>query len=690
LNRPELTAEKFVPSPVTRHPSLLYNSGDLCCWLPDGNIRFLGRRDQQVKIRGFRVEPAEVEAHLLNHRDIREAVVTVRADAKGDRYLCAYFVAGPGVEGVEELKDFLAMKLPDYMVPAYFIPVGQMPRTRSDKIDRKALPDPVLNKGKEHIAPGNEIEKKLAALWASVLEIPKESISIDSDFFQLGGHSLNAIQVTGVVYRGFGVKLTLADVFKTPTIRSMAAFLAGKQGTLFLDLEPVEEKEYYELSYNQKRLWLLDRVSAGTSAFNIAGRVELDHAVEERVIKEVLYRLVERHESLRTGFRVVGDEVVQYVKPVQAVHIPLECIDISAMDEAERKEQREHLFSFEKQTPFDLDSMPLFRTLLIELTGACFDFIFNMHHIVTDGWSLEVLKEEFLLIYETVRTGKGNFPEPLTFRYRDFSTWHNRRLADPLWTGKSKQFWKQQFMDGVPVLELPMDALADRSNISGAAFHCHVPLETVEQLKTVAKGHSTSLFTVMFSLFLMLMSGISGRQKIMCSLISLGRGFVSLYSIVGFFVNSLLFKTELDPAAGFNHFLSRVKEQLAEMFRYQDFPVELVFKELKIKHPDVPVSFNMLNPDQAGPGILQQEYIRDSQHIDSFQDVKFDLEVYAGEHEGGMLLNWVYRKSLFQPQKIEYIAQEYLKLMDYFKENQHKSYKDYKNSETRRVFVRKS
>jgi tyrocidine synthetase-3 len=688
LNDVEKTSAAFVKNPFETEGikgKHLYKTGDLVRWLPDGTIEFLGRGDNQVKIRGYRIELGEIENQLLEHKDVKEAAVIDRKRENGETYICSYIVTSETFTangGIKEVKKFLSQSLPDYMIPSAFVILDRMPLNPNKKIDRNALPEPKFEASlQDDEAPRDEIERKLAAIWSDLLGVDKQGISIDANFFELGGHSLKATLMTASIHKIFQVKLPLAEIFKNPTIREFAALISSSGKTTFADLETSEEKDFYELSYNQRRLWLLHQVEPESSSYNLPGRIELDHAVDENMVKNALYKMVERHESLRTGFKIVNAEPVQYIVKAREVKIPFKKIDItSQLEETQKQEKREQIYAQEAGIPIELNQVPLFRALLLKWGETHYDFIFNMHHIITDGWSIEVLKREFLQYYHGLRKGNAYQPQPLKLQYKDFAAWHNRQLGQPQHKEQSKRFWKNIFKDGVPALQLPVNPQGNPGDLTGAAFQWIIDKDTKNQLKHLAQTNHTTLFTLMFSLYLMLLSRLSNQKEVICSIIAAGRDQVSLQPIVGFFVNSILFKTHVDDEENFIDFLRRVNTEVVETFQHQDYPLELVFKELKMKHPDVPASFNMLNILDAADHLQ----IPPHQHMENIQDVKFDIEVYISEYENGILLYWAYKKSLYDPIDIEYTVGQYINLVDFFKDNFQHSYAQYKSAKKKK------
>jgi acyl carrier protein len=682
LNRPELTFEKFIADPYWVGKRL-YRTGDLACWSADGNIEFLGRLDNQVKIRGFRIELGEIENELLNHDRIKEAAAAAKKNQKGENYLCAYIISEVEIPG-PELRSLLLKHLPRHMVPLYFVRLDKLPLTTSGKVNRKVLPEPERDTAGGYAAPRNEVEKKLAEIWSEVLGIEIQRTGIDANFFESGGHSLNAITLIGKLHKAFNVKLALKELFETPTIKGIAAAISTAEKTTFIDLQKIEKREFYKLSYNQKRLWILNQMQPESSSYVLPARIELKHNVDEGTLKKALYQVIQRHDSLRTGFKIVDDEPVQYVET--GIKIPIKKIDISSLKESERQKEREQFYAGEQKKPFNLSEIPLFRVVLLKLSEEDYDLIFNIHHIIADGWSMEILKDDFLHYYEKVRNGKEYETMPLKIQYKDFAAWHNKMLGKGWLKEQSDRFWKERFGEEIPGITLAGNLRGNRNDRSGAGYKCMLDKETTIRLKKVARDNNTTLFTILFPVYLILLSRLSGREDVVCSIIAAGREHMALYNVVGFFINSILFRGKMTHEESFIKLLQRVKIEVLEIFQHQDYPLELVFKELKMKHPDVAVSFNMLNMQDLTSRLELDVFA--PRHVEDVQDVKFDIEIYITEYKNGISLDWRFKKSLYSPTKITYIVGEYNKFIDFFTRNLHKSYGVYKRTKKSRSFKR--
>ena len=689
LNRPELTAETFNRFYKCYRTSVFYKTGDLARWLPDGNIEFMGRKDFQVKIRGFRVELGEIENHLLRYEKVKEAVVIDRRNRNkggGPKYLCAYIVplSSPPhpAPDAQEFRAYLKRRLPDYMIPSFFIPLLKIPRTPEGKIDRKLLPEPgemdemvITSTTGEHTPPRDAAEAKLVEIWSRILEIKKENIGIDVNFFDLGGHSLNAVMAVPQIHKAFHVKIPLGEFFKRGTVRELTQYIKDAGKEIFIPVVPVEKKEYYPLSPSQERLYLLQQMQPQSPAYNIPERLMMTYDINEKSVEKILKTLVEHHESLRTGIKIIKKTPVQFT--AKTCVLPFRFIDISFMEESKKTQKRQELYHQVAAAPFDLETFPLFRSVMVKLGPQQHELLFNLHHIITDGWSMEILKKEFLQLVEDFVTGRAAKLEPVHLQYKDFAGWHCDQLTEK---GKGEnpasRFWKNKLTGGIPFLRLPADFPAAGDEPGGAGYRCAMNSELKQALRQLAGRHHTSLFTVMFSIYLVLLSRISGQEDVGCSVIAAGRDHEALQDIVGLFVNSLLFRVHMEKNQPFEDFLREVDTDVMESLRYQGYPMEPVFEELGMRYPRVSVSFNMLNlPGAAETGKLNP---LEHHHIDVTQDVKFNLEPYITEYKNGIDLRWVYRKSLFKPLTIEYIANLYMELAGFFAQAPCRSLKSFK------------
>ena len=684
LNNPELTAEKFMGNsniPLFQHSitpefkrsgNKLYRTGDLCRLRPDGNIEFLGRCDHQIKIRGYRIELGEIETWPLKHPAVKEGAVLVRQDTRGDQYLCAYFAPRHTVDlSISRLREYLARHLPAYAIPSFFVELAQMPLSAAGKILRQALPEPSMGAaGEAYQAPRDETQRRLAALWAEILGIDRNRIGAAANFFEIGGHSLKATILIARIHKTFDVQIPLAAIFKDPTLKGVARLIAGSARSRFIDLHRVEEKEYYPLSFNQKRLWVLNQLEPESPVFNMPGSIEFRYPVDETLINRTLHRLIRRHESFRTGFKMVNHEPVQFV--AGEVDIPFRTIDLSALPGAEKQPRRDEIFKKEAETPFDLSRAPIFRSLLIKLEEDRFQWVYNCHHIITDGWSNAILRHEFSRLYEGLRAGEEVRLEPLRLQYRDFARWHHKQLNDGEQCSESHRYWRQKLENGFPAFQLPADFSGSRVYRAGAGYRFRIDGELSARIKKLAQVHQATLFMVMLSAYILLLYRFSHQCDVVCSIINAGREHLGLHHLMGFFVNAVPFRTGVAVEESFADFLDRLNDEILEAFRHQGYPLELAAEELKTRYPDISVSFNMGNMQDATAETALEDFA--AYHVDHVQDVKFDMEPYLIEYKDGIDLFWSYKKRLFKPTTIGYMVQQYVNMLDFFTLNPGSSY----------------
>jgi amino acid adenylation domain-containing protein len=685
-NREELTAERFLNNPFAPGEQM-YKTGDLGRWLIDGNIEFLGRIDFQVKIRGFRVEPGEVESQLLTHNEITEAVVILREENRGNnRYLCGYFVSSRNIS-TSELREYLLKKLPDYMIPSYFVQVEKIPITPNGKIDRKSLPAPEIKIGEGYVAPRNKMEETLVEIWSEILGLEKDLLSIDSNFFELGGHSLKAISMANEIHKTFGVKITIQKLFRYSSIARVADLIKSSNITGFEEIEKQPEQPYYEMSYAQKRLWVIDKRNPGNTSFNMPARMALYEAVDEKIVRKALEQLVERHESLRTSFKEIDKSPVQVVKPFNDVEFNYEFVDLSKWDEVEQKSKCNQLIMEESAYVFNLETAPLFKAKLIKCKEEEYYLLINMHHIISDGESIEILKEEFITIYDAGKKGIDSELEPLKVQYKDYAAWHNRLLANEEKMRKANEFWKSKLSGNLPVLNLPYDFSHSSDSNESAGYRWVIPENLTNRLRTMALEQRASLFMVLLAGFNLLLSNITGQKDIIIAIPAAARQHEGLKNIIGMFVNTVILRNYISGDDIFGDFFKRFQDSTFKVLEYQDISLELICGQLKIKYPEVFVFFNMVNI-----GTTHRENLAnlESYHLETVQEAKFDIVCYLTEYNNGIEINCHYFKDRFKALSIEKLMTLYAKVLDNISAEPGKKIGEYTLTGKKRTLKRKS
>ncbi|UCH95064.1 MAG: amino acid adenylation domain-containing protein [Candidatus Aminicenantes bacterium] len=598
LNRVKLTALRFFENP--HHPGeIIYKSGDLGRWHPDGNLEYLGRNDDQVKIRGFRIEPAEIENHILKHPAVKEAVVVSRED-NNQTYLCAYLRLMPG-EVMPEMRKYLSARLPHYMIPAYFTEVNAIPLTFNGKVDKKALPDPQIAKNKRHrIPPCSPVEETLVETWSEVLGMKKEVIGIDDDFFDLGGHSLNATVLIAKIHQKLHVKIPLLELFRIPKIKELAGYIAGRAKEAYTSIEPVEKKEYYPLSTTQKRLYILQQLVRGTTGYNIPYIITTDPGQKPGInkLEKTFKKLITRHESLRTSFKMVG------VGPVQVIHNQ---VDFSiGYCEASEEESEEAVANFSR--PFDLHTPPLLRVTLIRIGSVRQILFIDMHHIITDAASQRILEQEFRLLYE--QTDSETTLAPLRLQYKDFSEWEN---SDERKRAKKQQeaYWTGEFSPGdeIPVLNLPTDYHRPlMQSFEGNTVNFAFRIDETKMIKKIARENDVTLYMCLLAVFNILFSKLSGQEDIILGSPLAARRHADLQNVIGMMVNTLAMRNFPLPHMPWKVFLKQVKQRTLEAYENQEYPFEDLVDNILVKrdtsrNPLFDVMFTFIDQSDFPGGI---------------------------------------------------------------------------------------
>ncbi|MGB7604589.1 MAG: amino acid adenylation domain-containing protein, partial [Lutisporaceae bacterium] len=651
LNRPELTAEKFVQNPHIPGERM-YKTGDLTKWMPDGNIEYLGRIDNQVKIRGFRIELGEIENELLKHNEIKEAIVIDKADKNGNKYLCGYIVAERELT-VSELKEHLLKNLPDYMIPAYFITMDKLPLSANGKADRKALleleTEGSINTGVEYVAPTNKIEEKLVSIWSEVLGVGR--IGINDNFFDLGGHSLKAIKIVSIIQKELMAEISVGYLFSNPTVNQLGKYIEKTKEIVYSSIEAVEERELYEVSSAQKRMFALNQFSKKEINYNIPSVMILEGKLEKDKVEESFNKLVERHEAFRTSFELVDNEIMQRIH--KAVQFKVEYEEINKFD-AE---------GFVK--PFDLSKAPLLRVKLIRLEEEKYVLMFDMHHIISDGISMSIIMEEFTKLY------KGKSLETLRIQYKDYSAWENKMLTSE-GMKKHEEYWTNIFSDEIPILDLPTDyPRPSTQSFEGESIEFTLDKSLTEKLNKIGKANGATLYMTLLTAYNILLSKYSGQEDIVVGSPIAGRPHADLYNMVGMFINTLVMRNYPGSKKTFNEFLQEVKKNALNAYENQDYQFDKLVEKLDIRRD---LSRNALFDTMF---ILQntedKEIELDDVKIKQLQfEVgvsKFDITLSAKEKGEEIKFNFEYCTKLFKRKTIERVIEHFKNILKEVAEN---------------------
>ncbi|MCU0286117.1 MAG: amino acid adenylation domain-containing protein, partial [Acidobacteria bacterium] len=600
LNNPELNAQRFIKNPFSTVPGdLIYRTGDLGRELENGAIEVLGRIDRQVKIRGVRIELENIENCLLKHPDIERAAVLSRKNNAGENFLCAYIVfkkqENTSMPATSELRAYLAQDLPDYMIPSYFVPLEKIPLNPNGKIDIRALPMPMPRTAKDgheanYIAPRNAGEEKLAALWAEVLNIEKESIGIEANFFELGGHSLKVMALTAKIHREFNIQVPVDAIFKTPNIKGLSEYIAKASQQRLQDkytaIEPIEEKEYYPLSSAQKRLYFLQQLDLQGTGYNISRVVPLGKEIDRDRLEWALKQLIHGHESLRTSFHMIAGELVQKIHEHVEFAIKTLATEVTEVteklgDRQEKTDLATDACGVHGQTrPFDLSQAPLIRSGLILHPDGNHTLLVDIHHIAADGTSMTILTEDFMRLYK----GDGNAQlEPLQTRYRDFAAWQNDLFASGA-IASQETYWLELLAGELPCLDLPVDSKRPAIfTFAGDSYELKLTAEETGLFKALCRRSGGTLYMNMLAVLNTLFYKYTGREDIIIGSGIAGRRHANLQGIVGMFVNTLVMRNYPHPGMPYELFLKEVITNSIKAFENQDVQFEDLVDKLDVE-----------------------------------------------------------------------------------------------------------
>jgi amino acid adenylation domain-containing protein/non-ribosomal peptide synthase protein (TIGR01720 family) len=588
LNRPELTAEKFVPHPFSTTPGArLYRSGDQARYLAGGDIEFIGRQDQQIKLRGYRIEIGEIEAALLSHAAVREAVVQVEEGASGERRLVGYVgVSREAAVKRRELRDYLKERLPEYMVPGRLVVLDRLPLNANGKVDREELREAGGAEAEEdEEGRGGEargaVEELLAGIIGEVLGV--KAVGIYDNFFEIGGHSLHAIQVSSRMREVFRVEIPLRDLFEFPVVTQLAerveAAMRRGSGLEAPPILPTPKTDEVPLSFAQQRLWFFDQLSPGNPFYNIFVAFRLAGHLDRLALEQSLNEIVRRHHALRTTFHLSEGRPLQAIAGELRVALPV--TDLGYLPAPDGETAARRLASEEAQQPFDLAQGPLFRARLLRLGDQDHIALFTIHHIVSDGWSMDVFMRELVTSYNGLANGLPSSLEPLPIQYADFAIWQREWLSTQV-LEEHLGYWRRQLQGCPPRLELATDyprrAIQD---FKGAKQPIAISGVLAASLKELSRNQNVTLFMTLLAAFDTLLYRWTGQDDINVGSPAAGRNRIETESLIGFFVNTLVLRSDLSGDPTFADMLSRVRETVFMAQAYQGLPFEKLVEELQ-------------------------------------------------------------------------------------------------------------
>jgi amino acid adenylation domain-containing protein len=602
------TAEKFVPNPYARRAGeRLYRAGDLVRWRSDGELEFIGRVDDQVKLRGYRIEPGEIEQALREHEAVQDTIVVIREDQAEGKRLVAYVVAEAAVVSVNDLRVHLRERLPEYMVPSSFEYLERLPLNANGKVDREALPAPaaIHELAGEYLAPRTPTEEILTNIWSQVLGI--KQVGINDNFFQLGGHSLTAMQIVNGLRKTFQIDLPLRDFFESPTVAELSQRVDNARRTSGneIPLVPVSRDELLPLSFGQQRFWFLNQLQSDNSPYNLAVAVRLSGSLDIEALEKTFSEIVRRHEILRTTFHELEGHATQVVSPPQPVKL---CIDdLSQLPEAQRDRVLKRRLNESANQRFDLTTGPLFKPELIALGPNDHVLSLTMHHIISDGWSIGVIVRELVPLYDAYVNHRGIELTEFRIQYADFAHWQRALVEGPEQTAQL-DYWRRRLDGDLPVLNLPTDrprpaALTYRGAMEEFAFSS----ESAELLRALSQRENVTLFMALLAVWQTLLHRYTGEKEVVNGTVIANRNRPELEGLIGFFVNTLVLRTDFSGNPTFIELLSRVRDVCLGAYGNQDLPFERLVEVLRPQRRanDIPLFQVMFALQNASESAVQ-------------------------------------------------------------------------------------
>jgi len=651
INLPILTSERFIQNPFD-NGELLYKTGDLGRMLPDGNIEYRGRIDNQIKIRGYRIEIEEVEKGLLGYPSVQKANVISKTEQDGTKFLVA-FIVHDVTFCLDDFKKFLSLELPQFMIPAYFVTLKEMPVTNTGKIDKSALqilPHDNTHNSRGYVAPRNDMEGTLCDIWVQILN--RNVIGTSDNFFEIGGHSLKATQLISKIYQFFKVKIGLKDVFDYPTIGLLSKIVQQRRTQHSIAIPVVEKRSFYDASGAQKRIWLISQDLDMSHAYNLPDGYWLKGKVNPEFFRKAFLSTCNGHESFRTTFFLNFDGLKQKIHDL----IPNQesVFDYYDIEELSQISQEQFVNEHAKVLlghHFSLEKGPLLKAELIRISESANLFIFSMHHIIADEWSIELFFEEFLDNYKILVNSESIRIPQNRIQYKDYSLWRikNSKAFDP-----QEYFWLNLLGGDLPYLALPTDHKRLLKNSIEAKLWKKLDVDTSIEVSEFAASNDVTIFITLFSIFNVLLSKVSGQEDIIIGTVVSGRTNPEIANTLGVFVNTLAIRSKPTSDKSFRFFLAESKSILLNAFANQDCEFESLVKKLNVKRaPDQHPLFNILFEFQNLVEHKSEYFSIASFEYSHKPFAKFDITVTITQEQENISVGWAYRADLFDSSTIE-------------------------------------
>ncbi len=669
LGKTELTAEKFIPDPFDPEGGKrLYKTGDLVKILPEGNLEFIGRIDDQVKVRGYRIELGEIEEALRNLQVVNEAAVVIKKDNKGEGIIAAYVVSESSLmkdKLIEKIKNSLGKVLPEYMIPAAIVILDEMPLTVNGKIDRKRLPEIEFDREDvktEFIEAKTPMQKSLVDIWKELLGVDR--IGIKDNFFDLGGHSLIVTQMISRIREEFGIELPVRKIFENPTIEFLSYAIQNENR--FSELPPLvrtNRNKPIPLSFNQQRIWFLEKLNPGQTIYNMQTAIEIVGELNLEYFEKSVQEVIRKHETLRTVFKEVDG--IPYQVILENVKADINVIRIT--EETDKKNFVKQELQKDAKEVFDLEEGPLFRIRVIVVDENEQVVVVTMHHIISDGWSINILMSELIRNYVEFSKNSDYADEPLEIQYADYSVWQREWLKDEV-LEKEIEFWKNELQNAPSLLDLPLDKKRPPiKTFNGNHISFSFDNELTKKLIEFCNTRNITPFMFLVSVFNILLSRYSNQNDIVIGTPIANRNRKELEKIIGFFANTVVLRTRFESDSSFESLLEKVKENTLRTFAHQELPFEKLVEELQVERelsytPIFQVMFVLQN-NKINLEVGQSEEISIKPVESQSSETQFDLTLSMFTNENMWGGTFEFNTDLFYPETIEKMILHFEKIV---------------------------
>ena len=666
LHDKNLHARVFIQNPlVSNQVDIVHKTGDMGRYLHDRSIEVLGRLDNQVKVNGIRVDLNEVDQAVLSMPGIEQAVNIVHKNNNEQNELVCYY-SGADVTS-DALRDHLKDHLNEGVRPTYIIKLDTLPLNLNGKVDRSALPrhEHFITDSRDYKKPSTDTEIRLEKIWCDILNLKR--IGTIAKFFKIGGSSIKAMQLASKIFMEFNVTVKISDILKNGTIEYLSAVIDTLTNASETGIEPLSGYAHYELSHSQKQIWLMCQLQSNHVNYNMTDALVLNGSLNEKAFNDAWEGLITRHESLRTTFKLIDEEPRQIINDFDISKHGIQFSDLTGRSDNEFFANE--IAQQEFENAFDLEQGPLLRAMLLKLRDDKYIFVFSVHHIVSDGWSLQIIFKEVAILYNAFVNGHENPLETLKFHYKDFAAWQNKQLTESQHMSEMRDYWKRHFngINEFAALSYDGDILPERS-LSGGRVHQELSNEMKLEIERVSHSNNATVFMTLLAAYYSIIYYYTRRQDIVVACPATNRPHADLENQIGIYLNILPFRVSIGKDTTFAELLDGVRETTINGFDNQIYPFDQIVVDLGIsrkngRNPLTSIMFDMLEFNDRTKakeieGIVVEPFV--SVHNTN----KSDLTMYVTRRENSLGIYIGYNTSGFRKERIELLLRRYCALLD--------------------------